>query len=117
MDAPAAGLRDDGGLLLVCRVRFEHEVANALLRRRVDDGPQQRERATFTVHRALASRKGHVSTGTASGFPDAKADQLEAFERACGEMQLGLRELPYGVPVPANNSVPVATIDLAGLRG
>ena len=34
--------------------------------------------------------------GTASGFPDAKADHLEAFEWASGEMH-GLGELPRGV--------------------
>jgi len=41
--------------------------------------------------------KGHVATGTAPGFPDTEADQLEAFEGACGEMQFGVGELPNGV--------------------
>ena len=33
----------------------------------------------------------------ATALPDAKADHLEAFERACGEVQLGVGELPNGV--------------------
>src|SRR2546427_450306 len=97
MDAPAADLRGGGGLLLVCRVRLEHELANALLRCGVDDGPEKRERTTFTVHRVLARRKCHVAARTAAALPDREANELETFERASGEVQLCLGELSNGV--------------------
>src|SRR6267142_4683212 len=71
-------LRGDGGLLLVCRVRVEHKLANALLGRGVDDGPEKRERATFTVHRVLARRKCNVAARTATALPDPEANELEA---------------------------------------
>ena len=91
------GSRGGGDLPLVCGIRLEHEFANTLLSGGVSYGSQQRERTTFTVHRVLASRKGHVATGAAARFPDAKADQLEAFERASGEMQLGVGEFSWEI--------------------
>jgi len=57
MDASAAGLRGDGGLLLVCRVRIQHELANALLGCGVDDGQEERRISS-------TSGQGRAAAGT-----------------------------------------------------
>src|SRR2546425_1384843 len=82
--------------LLVLGVRLQHEIADALLRARVSDRTQQRKAATFTVDRVLASGEGDVAATTRATLPDGEADQLQAFEHAVGEMQLGIREFARG---------------------
>src|SRR4029453_9340133 len=67
---------------LVIRVRLEHQIANAVLRRRVGDRPQQRKAATFTVDGVLPRGERNVATGTATPLPDGEPDQLQALECA-----------------------------------
>src|SRR5712692_3634068 len=93
MDAPAADLRGGFGALLELGVRIEDELADAVLGRGVADRTQQGKAAPLSVDGVLTGREGDVPTGTAAAFPDAEANQLEPFERAAGEMQLGVGEL------------------------
>jgi hypothetical protein len=51
------------------------------LRRRVNDGPQQRETPAFTVHRVRPRRERDVAAAAAATLPDAEADQLQAGKR------------------------------------
>ena len=67
--------------LFVLRVRLEDPVAHGVLRRRVDDRPQEREAPALAVHRVLARRERDVPAVAAATLPDAEADQLQAGER------------------------------------
>jgi len=80
-------------VVLVLGIRLQHEIAHSLLCVRIGDGPEQRKAAAVTIDDVLACREGDVAAPAAPApFPDAEADQLQAFERAVGEMQLGIRE-------------------------
>ena len=81
------------GVLLMLGVGLEHEIAYPFLGVGVSDRPQQREAATVTIDDVLARREGDVATATAAPLPDHEANQLDSFESAVGEMQLGIREL------------------------
>ena len=78
--------------LLVLRVRGEDEIADALLRVDVRDRAQQRKAAALTIDGVLARRERDVAPRATAALSDAEADQLQAVERAVGEMQLGIGE-------------------------
>ena len=59
-DAPACRSGDCGHFSLVLFVCLEDDVAQLVLRRRVDDRAQQREAATLAVHGVLPRRKRDV---------------------------------------------------------
>jgi hypothetical protein len=84
--------RCDRASLLVLGERFEHELAHAVLRVHVGDGPQQRETAALTIDGVLARRERNVAAVATASLPDAEADQLLAVEIAVDEMQLGIGE-------------------------
>ena len=86
-------------LRLVLSVGLQHQVADAVLRGRLADRPQQREAAAFAVDGVLARREGDVAAVPGAPLPDGKADQLQAVEQALGEMQLGVRQLSRRVPL------------------
>jgi hypothetical protein len=75
------------------RVRLENEIADAVLRRRIGNRPQQREAAPLAVHRVLPRRERDVSSVAALALPHTEANQLQALERSAGEMQLRIRQL------------------------
>ena len=79
MDAPAMN-GSDGLTHLVLGKRRQHQVADALLGRRIGDRPKQRQTAALAVHGVLARRERDVPAGTASPFPDREPDQLEAVQ-------------------------------------
>src|SRR5262249_16920659 len=83
--------RSDRFVLLVLGIRTEHKLADAVLRRDIGDGPQQREAGALTVDGILARRERDAAAG-ATTSPDAEADQLQAVELAADEMQLGFGE-------------------------
>ena len=78
--------------------RLENQLAQAVLRGDVEDRPQQREAAALAVDAVLPRRKRDVPPVSTSPFPDRKTDQLEAVERALGEVQFGVGEFS-GAPV------------------
>ena len=80
-------------LLLVLGVGVEDQLADALLRGGVDDRPQQGERSALAVDGVLAGGERDVPAAAGAAFPDGKADQLQAGERAVGEVQFGIGEL------------------------
>src|SRR5688500_20316115 len=90
---PGVALRRSLGWrrLFVLGVRFENELTNAVLSRRIGDWTQQREAAALTVDRIGARRERDVAAATAAALPDGEADQLQAVEHAFGEVQLGIR--------------------------
>ena len=92
-------LRSDLGRLFVLGVGLQHEIANAFVRCRVGNRPQQSEAATLTVDRVLARRERDVPAISRATFPDGEADQLQTVEYAIGEMQLGIREFAGRVPL------------------
>jgi hypothetical protein len=57
MDAPAAVLRGEGGLLLLCSLRVEHELADALLCCGANDGRRSanERRSLFTAYRRVGN--------------------------------------------------------------
>jgi hypothetical protein len=63
-DVRSLVVRSCGGrsVRLVVRVRLEHQIANAVLRRGVGDRPQQRKAATFTVDCVLPRRERDAAT-------------------------------------------------------
>jgi len=67
--------------LFVLHVRVEDAFAHGVLRRRVDDRPQEREAPALAAHRVLARRERDVPAVAAATLPDAEADQLQARER------------------------------------
>ena len=69
-----------------------NEIAYTFLSARISNGAQQREAATLTVDGVLARREGDVATTTGPAFPYGEADQLQAFEYAIAEVQLGIGE-------------------------
>lgn len=73
--APAgrSGVRGCG--LLVGGVGLEDEVPDAVLRRRVDDGTQEREAAPLAVDTVLTGREGHVPAAGAPTLPDREPNQ------------------------------------------
>src|SRR6185295_11164766 len=73
-------------------VRGEDEIADALLRVDVRDRAQQRKAAALTIDGVLVRRERDVAPRATAALPDAEADQLQAVERAVGEMQLGIGE-------------------------
>src|SRR5262249_21721964 len=77
-------------------VRLEDEVADAVVCSVVSNGPQQCEAATLPVDGVLARREGDVAS-TSAPLPDGEADQLQAFELAVAEVQLGVRQLAGGL--------------------
>src|SRR6266849_9487240 len=93
MDAPAGDLRGGFGAALELGVCLEDELTDAVLGRGAGDRTQQGKAAPLSVDGVLTGWEGDVPTGTAAAFPDAEANQLEPFERAAGEMQLGVGEL------------------------
>src|SRR5687768_9458701 len=68
--------------VLVLGVRLQHELTDAVLRRRIGDRTQQREAAALTVDGIGARRERDVPAATAAAFPDGEADQLQAVEHA-----------------------------------
>ena len=56
---------------------------------------------TIAVRRSrrMPGGKGDVPAVAATPLPDHEADELQAFERAFGEVQLGSASLPEGVPL------------------
>lgn len=73
--------------------------ADAVLRRRVNDRPQQRKAPTFAADRVLPRGERDVATSAAVALPHRKTDQLEAFERATrDEVPIRVVELPGGLP-------------------
>src|SRR5262245_45667035 len=84
--------RRDGVALLVLRIRFEHEIAQAVLRLLISEGAQQREAAALSIDRVLARRERDVAAVAATPLPDGEPEQLQTFECAIVEMQLGIRE-------------------------
>ena len=79
------------------RVRLEDPVAHDVLRRLVDDRPQEREAPALAVHRVRPRRERDVPAVAAATLPDAEADQLQAGERRfAAEVQFGVREFAGG---------------------
>ena len=78
---------DSDGLLLVLPEGIENYVADLVLRRRVNDQPHERNRATFTVDRVLSRGERDVSAAAASALPDREPDELEPIKRAFGEVR------------------------------
>ena len=76
MDAPARELRAAGRRSFVFGIGLEHEVTNALLRRRVGDRTQQGEAATVPIHDVLPCRKRDIAATGSTTLPDPEADQL-----------------------------------------
>lgn len=95
-DARRPGIRRSGAdgfeRRLVLAVGVEDQIAQPVLGRGVDDGPQQREAAPLAVHRVLARRERH-RPAAAAPLPDREADELQAVERAAREVQLRIRQL------------------------
>src|SRR5713226_4026037 len=91
MDAPADDLRGFRAFLVI-GVRLQNEVPDALLGRGVGDRTEKREAALLAVDGVLTCGEGHVAARTAAALPDPEANQLEAVERAAGEVQLGVCE-------------------------
>src|SRR5260370_29413106 len=88
----------DRRLLLVFLKRLENQVAQFVLRRSLDDGPEQREAAPLAVDAVLSCRKCDIAAGPAAAFPDAETNQFETLERAFAEMDFGVGELAGRVP-------------------
>lgn len=89
---------------MVLLVSFEHEFADFVLRRRVDDRPQERERTALAVHRVLPGGERDVSMVHRvsvpfdvpvrdAPLPDRETDELQPFERAVGEVEFRVGEL------------------------
>src|SRR5690349_6751509 len=57
----ASPLRRDRRALFVLLKRLEHQVANPVLGRRIDDRPEQGEAAAFAVDAVLARGERHIS--------------------------------------------------------
>jgi hypothetical protein len=55
----------------------QDEIADAFLRARVGDRPQQRETATFTIDGVLARRERDVAAAACAALPDGEADQVQ----------------------------------------
>ena len=91
MGAPADDLRGSR-VVLVFGVCLQNEVPDALLGRGVRDRTEQREAALLAVDGVLTGGEGHVAAGTAAPLPDPEPNELEALERAAGEVQLGVCE-------------------------
>src|SRR5436190_4301121 len=84
----------DGRLRLPLRVRIQNQLAQLALRRRVDNGAEEREAAPFAVDVVLSCREGDVAAATTAAllFPDGKPDQLQSIERSVVEVQFGFCE-------------------------
>src|SRR6187401_3422326 len=66
---------------------LEHEIADLVLGRRIQNRAKERIAAPFAVHAVLAGGERDVPATVASApFPDGKANQLQPFERAFREM-------------------------------
>jgi hypothetical protein len=61
--------------------RVEDPLAHGVLRRRVNDGPQEREAPAFAVHGVRPCRERNVPAVPAATLTDAEADQLQTGER------------------------------------
>ena len=85
--------------LLVLLKRLENQLAQLVLRRGVDDRPQQREAAPLAVDAVLPRRERDVAAAAAAPLPDREANQLQPFERAVAEVQLGVGELSRRIPL------------------
>jgi hypothetical protein len=79
--------------LLVLHEGVKNQVPDSLLRRGVDDRPEQREAAPLAVDCVLPGRKRDIPAATAATVPDAEPKLLESFERTVGEMDLSIGEL------------------------
>src|SRR6476646_12268980 len=96
----------DGGLRLPLRVRVQDQLAQFALRRRVDDGAEEREATPFAVDVVLACRECDVAAATTAALllPDGKSDQLQSIERSVVEVQFGFCEFTrWVVPVVRRN--------------
>jgi hypothetical protein len=98
-DVIDGGMKGDGGPLLVLLIRFENEVANTVLCRRVGQRPEQREAAALSVHAVRARRKRDVAAVAAAAFPDRKPHQLQALERSIGEVKLRVGKFAGRIPL------------------
>src|SRR5471030_299664 len=76
----------DRRTLLVFLKRFENQLAELALCRRIDDGPEQGEAAPLAVDAVLPGRERDVATVAAAPVPDRKANQLQPLERPLGEV-------------------------------
>src|SRR6185436_11136340 len=86
------------GALFVLRIRLQHDLSKAILRRSVAcAGSQQREGALFAVDGIRSRRERDVPAAPGSALPDREADQLQAREWPFGEVQLRLRQLSWRV--------------------
>src|SRR2546425_9180794 len=75
------------------RVGVQDRLTNRVLRRRVHDGTQQRERTSLAVDLILPRRERDVATAAAATLPYREANQLQAGEHAVREVQFRIGEL------------------------
>src|SRR5260370_39185779 len=77
--------------LLVLRERLQDQLPQRVLRRDVDQGPEQREGASLAVHAIGPRRERDVPPVAPSALPHGESDQLQASERsvAVAEVQFG----------------------------
>ena len=92
--------------------RLQDEISDAILRRGVGDRPQQRKAAALAVDGVLPRGKRDVPRAAAPALPDAEAYELEPSRAPVGEVQLGVRQLPRGLPF----SLGVILTTMSGLR-
>ena len=87
-------LRIRVGSLFEVGVRLQHHLANAVLFGGVAvGGAEQREGPALAVDRVLTRRKCDVAAAAGSPLPHGEANQLHAFERAFGEVDLRIGKL------------------------
>jgi hypothetical protein len=67
-------------LRFVLRIRLKDSFPDPVLRRRIDDRPEQRERSAFAIDGVLPRGECDVSAAGPAPFPDAEPDQLEAIQ-------------------------------------
>src|SRR5258707_13217826 len=68
--------------LFVLRERLEDHLAQLVLRRNVDHGPQQGKAASLAVDAVGPRRECDVSPTAAAAFPHGESDELQALERS-----------------------------------
>src|SRR5262245_63736563 len=87
------------GALLVFLKRRKNELPEFFLRRGVDDRAEEREVSTFAVDVILTRWERYVAAGADPPLPHGKTDQLESFERAVVELQLGVGEFAMRIDI------------------
>ena len=84
--------------LLELGVAVKNDVSKRVLRRRVDDRPQECKTPTLTVDGILACWECDVPTRAAAALSDADADQRQGLnERVAPDVNLDVGELPRKV--------------------